>query len=535
MAAAVRAALAAQLVVDRADILNVLENVCHLTRSQRETLVNDGYDTARSLVHWNFKSIRAWCEAKSKMPVNRGGCTYGDRKIKCIQGIAYWCTNASLTGDQLDIVNKFDDDALDESIIESELDYNETKKDAVLDKPDKFSHEKWQEWEESVYNYFSSFRNVRGIPYPYVIRKMPNPLIPANMERDEFITYNAELTGTMFKRDSKHVYQILKELTNGTQAEDWMKGKKCGRIAMIALQDHYDGKAEGERRMAVAKADLTKLFYRNETTFSFEKYVTKLLTIFNILDKYRFPVYEKDKVDYLLNKIQCPDKDFQITVNICRSSHSTNFINASTYLQTEVARIFPDSQPSSGRYGKRRYVKAFGRGEGGRGGGRGRGRFGGRGGRGGRSGRGGRNGGYSGGKPKKENGVDISDPCRWYDQEELTSLSSETRNYLLQHPDRQKAIEDRKRNSEKKRNASTMSASQRSNDEQAKLITGLVNAQRNASSIANVIYPQAGSSRNRNTAAAMRNIPTPPPAQVSVPGSSDASTLTFDHYGNIVE
>ena len=79
---------------------------------------------SRSLVHWNFKSIRAWCEAKSKMPVNRGGCTYGDRKIKCIQGIAYWCTNASLTGDQLDIVNKFDDNALDESIIESELDYN---------------------------------------------------------------------------------------------------------------------------------------------------------------------------------------------------------------------------------------------------------------------------------------------------------------------------------------------------------------------------------------------------------------------------
>ena len=53
----------------------------------------------------------------------------------------------------------------------------------------------------------------------------------------------------------------MKELTNGTQAEDWMKGKICGRTAMIALHDHYDGKSEGERRMAVAKVDLTKLFY----------------------------------------------------------------------------------------------------------------------------------------------------------------------------------------------------------------------------------------------------------------------------------
>ena len=64
-----------------------------------------------------------------------------------------------------------------------------------------------------------------------------------------------------------------------------MKGKSCGRTAIIALHVNYDGTAEGERIMAVAKEDLTKLFYRNESTFSFEKYVTKHLTIFNILKK----------------------------------------------------------------------------------------------------------------------------------------------------------------------------------------------------------------------------------------------------------
>ena len=159
---------------------------------------------------------------------------------------------------------------------------------------------------------------------------MPNPKDTNNMDRDDFIMYNAQLTGTMFKRDSKHVYQILKELTNGTQAEDWMKEKSCGRIAMIALQNQYDGTAEGERRMDVAKASLTKLFYRNESTFSFEKYVTKHLTIFNILEKYEIPI----KVDHLLNKIQCSDKDLQTTIDICRLSHNNNFIQVSTYIQT---------------------------------------------------------------------------------------------------------------------------------------------------------------------------------------------------------
>ena len=106
----------------------------------------------------------------------------------------------------------------------------------MLDKPNKFSHDKWQEWKESLYNYFVSFRNARSIPYAYVIRKMPNPKDTDNMDRDNYIMYKAQLTGTMFKRDSKHVYQILRELTNGTQTEDWMKGKSCGRIAMIVLE-----------------------------------------------------------------------------------------------------------------------------------------------------------------------------------------------------------------------------------------------------------------------------------------------------------
>ena len=79
----------AQLVINRADFILVLDDLCHLTSSQMTTLVEDGYDTARNIVHCDFKSIRSWCEAKSKMPVNRGGCTYGDRKIKYIQALAY--------------------------------------------------------------------------------------------------------------------------------------------------------------------------------------------------------------------------------------------------------------------------------------------------------------------------------------------------------------------------------------------------------------------------------------------------------------
>ena len=45
---------------------------------------------------------------------------------------------------------------------------------------------------------------------------------------------------------------------------------------MLALQNHYIGKSEGERRRQVAKDNLKRLLYRNETTVSFKKYVTKM-------------------------------------------------------------------------------------------------------------------------------------------------------------------------------------------------------------------------------------------------------------------
>ena len=59
---------------------------------------------------------------------------------------------------------------------------------------------------------------------------------------------------------------------------------------MQELHTHYDGTSEGSRRKRVSRSDLKKIFYKNETTFTFEKYVTKLKGIFNVLGKYSVPL-----------------------------------------------------------------------------------------------------------------------------------------------------------------------------------------------------------------------------------------------------
>ena len=85
-----------------------------------------------------------------------------------------------------------------------------------------------------------------------------------------------------------------------------MEGKRCGWEAMLALQNNYDVKSEGEHRKQGAKDDRKRPFYRNETTFSFEKYVTNMKQTFNVLEYYNIPIYEEDKVRKFLGNINDP-------------------------------------------------------------------------------------------------------------------------------------------------------------------------------------------------------------------------------------
>ena len=92
--------------------------------------------------------------------------------------------------------------------------------------------------------------------------------------------------GTCFPLTPRGSFEILKELTVDTDAETCMKGKFCGQEAVLLLQNHYYGKSEGKRRKQVANHDIHMLFYKNETTFSFEKYVTKMKNI-HVLEHYK--------------------------------------------------------------------------------------------------------------------------------------------------------------------------------------------------------------------------------------------------------
>lgn len=185
----------------------------------------------------------------------------------------------------------------------------------------------------------------------YVIRK---PIFIRDLEpRDQLIINNVSLTGALFCNDSQQVLTLLRSLTIGTDAENWMHGINCGKAAMEALQSHYDGDAEAEKRKQAAKSELQSLYYRHEVAFLFEKYINRMKRCFDVLEKYQVPYYEEDKVKLLLNKIQSNHEEVKAQVSmICRASYSATFVAASTYMSTEISWIVPSSNNASSNFRK---------------------------------------------------------------------------------------------------------------------------------------------------------------------------------------
>ena len=99
---------------------------------------------------------------------------------------------------------------------------------------------------------------------------------------------------------------------------------------MQELQAHCNGTSESARCKQVDRENLKKIFYKNDTTFTCEKYVARLKGIFNLLEKYGVPLYKEQMVEYQLDQTTSPNTELKMEVNICISSHSYTFVKAST-------------------------------------------------------------------------------------------------------------------------------------------------------------------------------------------------------------
>ena len=82
---------------------------------------------------------------KSKLTTTIGVATYEYRRIKFIQASAWWATDLTLRGKQIDPVD-FNVTMMDDCIDEEKLGYEDGEKNSYIEKPNQLSHRKWISW-----------------------------------------------------------------------------------------------------------------------------------------------------------------------------------------------------------------------------------------------------------------------------------------------------------------------------------------------------------------------------------------------------
>ena len=120
-----------------------LQGILGFTSTQVRVLVDNGYDIQESVPDWKYIYIKKWCQLKAKIPTSRGGVSYVDRKINCLQLLAWWVTDLTLRGKSIDL-NNFKTGILADAIDESRVDFEDTRYGkGEPRKPKELPHEKW--------------------------------------------------------------------------------------------------------------------------------------------------------------------------------------------------------------------------------------------------------------------------------------------------------------------------------------------------------------------------------------------------------
>ena len=163
-----------------------------------------------------------------------------------------------------------------------------------------------------------------------------------------------------------------------------------GRGAWISLVQHYDGPGEKERRIALATEQIKSLHYKDERTFTFETFITKLKSAYEILADNGIPKAEREKVSEMCERINSSNLAVQHAVNVARTGmnpyrigtfYRDDFTAACNSIAESVGVANPSRRTGGGRYrisgiagGRGRMNRGRGRGYGRGGRGRGRGR-----------------------------------------------------------------------------------------------------------------------------------------------------------------
>ena len=424
-------------VVQNEDVHHVL-TVCGIAAeaSRQVFILIEGLDTLESFGDLSGDSdVTEMAKRMASRPIANGRVILGTTHIKRIQGLVYWIKDHQKR-DLVADYNEWTIDVMRSAMTRKESEKNFSSVDVDMIDPGKCQTDHgWDAWQIGFLNKLGATMGAAKVTIDYVVRKdVADDYVFE--DEDEERKYQMPLDGENFKRDNKLVYSMLKAACVKSDAWTWIQDQDRsanGRAAWNALVSHYDGSGELNKRLERAKEEISRLHYRNESVFPFERYITKLKENFFVLGKDDDErLTGKQKVDQMLKGIKSSDASIIAAKTDIYKDFRSDFDAAASFLSGLIANIHSGAQIEYAHrnQGRKRNISSS---ESGRGGGRGRFRRGGRGDgdRGGRgsghrsgrsSGRGHSSGG--GGRSMVINGVDVSDPTRQFSGDEWNRLGA---------------------------------------------------------------------------------------------------------------
>ena len=205
----------------------------------------------------------------------------------------------------------------------------------------------WEKFVEELESTLGMIIGTKGVPLTYVIREADDAEYDDSLNYDEAIIDAVELNGEDYKIDAKTVHQIiLRNVHEDSDAYTYIKPllrRRDGRLDIMALCDRYHNDATKQAIINSAKNTLSHLRYKNERSFSFEKFSARLQKAYDDLEANGRKVDNGDIVDDLWARIQ--NSDIQVYLSSLKVDYQRNPRTYQLILQDIAAEIA--SKPST--------------------------------------------------------------------------------------------------------------------------------------------------------------------------------------------
>ena len=207
----------------------------------------------------------------------------------------------------------------------------------------------YEKWNEELEATLCQIVGCRGVSLSYVIRKNEDPVFNAEKPYDEAVLRAIELKGVDYAQDARTVHKlILNNIHEDSNAYTYVKPLlrfRNGRKDILALRDRYSTDATRQKQINTAKSELSTLRYKNERSFSFEKFSAKLQKCYDDLEEAGRPVHNGDIVDGLWDRIAAPE--LQAYISSLKVAYQANSRDYKLILQDIAAEASQSLKQSS--------------------------------------------------------------------------------------------------------------------------------------------------------------------------------------------